>query len=171
MMPETSKERVVRYLNDAHAAAQGEVTALQDVVNQSLDDSVTAAVEKHIETAKSHMAMLEQRVEALGGKTTGAKGFLNQVIAKGSNYVNAFHDDQDKQTQDLIKLLALERFGVGVYTSLQAFAAAVDDTQTAEVAQTLLGDEVQAADEFEKLIPRLAVASVNRTADVTVATE
>ncbi len=98
----------------------------------------------------------------------GAKGFLNQVIAKGSNFANAFHDDQDKQTQDLIKLFALEKFGVGMYTSLQAFAQAVGDDQTAQIAATLRRDEEQAAELFGRLIPQLAVASINKTSDVTV---
>lgn len=167
-MPEASKERLIRYLSDAHAASRGEIAALQDVTNQSLDKDVEAATQQHLETVQSHRALLAERIEALGGKTTGAKGFLNQVIAKGSNFVNAFHDDQDKQTQDLIKLFALEKFGVGMYTSLQAFAAAVGDNQTAQIAQTLLRDEAQAADRFEALIPQLAIASVNRTSDVTV---
>jgi ferritin-like metal-binding protein YciE len=158
-MPEASKERLIRYLNDAHAAVQGEISTLTDVNNQSLDDAVTAATQKHLDTAKSHLGLLEERIEALGGKRAGAKGFLNTVIAKGSNFVNAFHDDQDKQTQDLIKLFALEKFGVGMFTSLHAFADAASDMDTA-----------QAADTFENLIPQLAVASVNTTSDVTVTT-
>ncbi len=61
-MPETSKERLLRYLNDAHAASQGETTALQDVTNQALDNDLAAATQQHLEVAKSHMALLEERI-------------------------------------------------------------------------------------------------------------
>lgn len=167
-MPESSKERILRYLNDAHAANQGEIASLEDAANQSLDDQVVAALQSHLKTAQSHRALLEERIEALGGKIAGAKGMLNTVIAKGSNFVNAFHDEQDKQTQDLVKLFALEQFGAAMYTSLQVFCQTVGDQETAQIAETLLRDEEQAAELFQGLIPRLALASANRTSDVTV---
>ena len=167
-MAETSKQRLLRYLVDAHASELGEKASLKDTADQSLDSEVTAALQQHIETTQAHADMLEQRIEALGGKTSGIKGAVDQLIARGSNFTNAFHDDQDKQTQDLIKLFSLQKFGVATYTSLQAFAQAVSDTDTAEMANTLLEDEKKAADEFEQLIPQLAVASVNRTTDKTI---
>ena len=167
-MPENAKERILRYLTDAHAAEAGEQTALQDVADQSLDADVAAAVRQHLSVAQTHLSLLEQRIEALGGKTSGAKGVLDKVIAKGSNFINAFHDDQDKQTQDLIKLFALQTFEVGMYTALKAYASAVGDADTAQVAETLLADERQAADQFVRFVPALAIASVNRTSDATV---
>jgi ferritin-like metal-binding protein YciE len=167
-MAEKSKERLLRYLADAHAAETGETTTLTDVGDQSLDPEVTSAVRAHLATTQSHLSLLEQRIEALGGTTSNAKSFVDKAIAKGSNFVNAFHDDQDKQTQDLVKLFALQKFEVGAYTALKAFAQAVGDSDTAQLADTLLADEQQAADQFVAFVPKLAVASVNRTTDATI---
>ena len=167
-MSEHAKQRLLRYLADAHASEAGELTTLTDVAAQSLDAEVTAALEAHRTITQTHLELLAQRIEALGGQTSVAKSFMDKAIAKGSNFVNAFHDDQDKQTQDLVKVYALQGFQQGAYTALGAFAAAVGDADTAQLANTLRSDEEQAALQLLALVPQLALASVNRTRDVTI---
>jgi ferritin-like metal-binding protein YciE len=167
-MPEQAKQRLLRYLADAHASETGEMTTLADVAAQSLDAEVTAALEAHHTVTQTHQDLLAQRIEALGGQTSGAKSFVDSFIAKGSNFVNAFHDDQDKQTQDLVKVYALQTFQQAMYTALQAYADSVGDADTAQLADTLRVEEEHAAQQFLALVPQLALACVNRTRDVTV---
>ncbi len=162
-MAENATERVLRYLTDAHAAETGGLQSLQDLANQATDPDVRAVVTQHITVTQSQIDRLHARIGALGGKDSGGKNILNSVIAKGSNLVNAFHDTDDKQTQDVIKAYSFEHFEVGTYTSLQAYASAVGDTQTAQLAASIIQEEKQAAENLFRLIPQVAVAAVSKT--------
>ncbi len=162
-MAENATERVLRYLTDAHAAETGGLQSLQDLANQATDPDVRAVVTQHVTVTQSQIDRLHARIGALGGKDSGGKNILNSVIAKGSNLVNAFHDTDDKQTQDVIKAYSFEHFEVGTYTSLQAYASAVGDTQTAQLAASIIQEEKQAAENLFRLIPQVAVAAVSKT--------
>ncbi len=162
-MAENSKEQVLRYLNDSYAAEVGGIASLQDLAAETTDPEVKSAVEAHITVTQSQADRVTARILALGGDKSEPKGILNQVLAKTSGILNIFHSKEDKQTQDLIKAYAFEHFEIGAYTSLHAYASAVGDTETAQLAQTIIGEEQSAAERFQKLIPQLAVSSVQNT--------
>ena len=81
-------------------------------------------------------------------------------LAKTSGLLNAFHSKEDKQTQDTIKAYAFEHFEIGAYTSLKAFSEAIGDHETAQLAETIIGEEQLAAERLQRIIPQLAVTSV-----------
>lgn len=167
-MTEDKNKRLLRYLNDAYATEEGGLTSLRDIVGETTDPEVRAAVTDHIATTHSQVDRLAARIKALGGNTAEAKGMVNTALAKGSQLLNVFHDKEDKRTQDVIKAYSLEHFEVGMYTSLSAYASAVGDNETAQLADSIITEERQAAERFERLIPRLAVAAVNKTSDVGI---
>jgi len=162
-MAENATERVLRYLTDAHAAETGGLESLEALAKQATDPDVRAAVTEHITVTQSQIDRLHARIGALGGKDSGGKNIVDSLLAKGSNLANAFHDTEDKQTQDVIKAYAFEHFEVGTYTSLQAFASAVGDTETAQLAASIIQEEKMAADKLVRLIPQVSVAAVSKT--------
>ncbi len=164
MATEDRKERLVRYLNDAHAAEEGGLAALKDIAREADDPDVRRAVDDHARVTRTQISRLETRIRELGGGKAAGKGLVDTALAKGSQLVNAFHDKEDKQTQDVIKAYSLEHFEIGMYTSLRAYAEAIGDKETARLAGTLIGEEQQAAERLQRLIPRLAASAVNRTA-------
>jgi ferritin-like metal-binding protein YciE len=167
-MAENSQERLVRYLADAHAAEEGALSSLKDIAAETTDGDVRSAVQEHIAVTQSQADRIAARIAALGGQTHGGKSLLNTIIGKGSDLLNVFHDKEDKQTQDVIKAYALENFEVGMYTSLKAFANAVGDAETAQLAETIMGEEQQAGERLLRLIPQVAIAAVGNTADAGV---
>lgn len=167
-MAEDSKERLLRYLNDAHAAEEGGLSSLRDIATEATDADVRAAAQEHLTVTQSQADRLEARIQRLGGARNGGKSLLNSLIGKGSDLLNIFHDKEDKQTQDIIKAYALENFEVGMYISLKAYADAIDDTETAHLAETLLNEEQLAGERFLRLIPRVAVAALHDTPDSSV---
>jgi ferritin-like metal-binding protein YciE len=167
-MAENSQERLVRYLADAHAAEEGALSSLKDIAAETTDGDVRSAVEDHIAVTQSQADRISARLAALGGQTHGGKNLLNTIIGKGSDLLNVFHDKEDKQTQDVIKAYALENFEVGMYTSLMAYANAIGDADTAQLAETIMGEEQQAGERLLRLIPQVAVAAVGNTADAGV---
>ena len=163
-MAETPKERVLRYLTDAHASEEGGLASLKDLAAEAVNPAVRSVVTEHIAVTQSQLDRLEARITALGGKPSGGKSLLNTVAAKGSSLLNAFHDQEDKLTQDVIKAYSLEYFEVGVYTSLKAYASAVGDTETAQLADSIIGEEQQAGEKLGRLIPTVAVSALANTA-------
>ena len=163
-MAENAKERVIRYLTDAHAAEVGAIPALKALADETTDTDVRAAATDHLAQSQSQADRLAVRITALGGSANAGKGVLNTLVAGASHLVNAFHDKEDKQTQDVIKSYSLEAFEVGMYTSLKAYANAVGDYETAQLAETIINEEQLAGERFLRLIPQVAVSAVAKTA-------
>jgi ferritin-like metal-binding protein YciE len=165
-MAENVKEQLLRYLNDAYAAEIGGMASLKDLAVETTNSDLRQAVEEHITVTQSQADRLTARILTLGGDKSEPKAILNQVLAKTSGVLNAFHNKDDKQTQDTIKAYAFEHFEIGAYTSLKAYADAIGDHETAQLAETIIGEEQLAAERLQRLIPQLAVASVRNASGV-----
>lgn len=164
-MAETKQEKLRRYINDAYAAEIGGIASMKDLVAKAQDERVKSAISEHIDQTQIQAERLTQRLLALGGDKSEAKAILNEVIAKVSDITNILHDKEDQQTQDVIKAFSLENFEIGMYASLIAYAQAIGDTETAQLAQEIQSQEKQAADKLIALIPELAVQAVAKAKD------
>lgn len=162
-MAEETKDQIIRYLNDAYAAETGGLTSFNDLASETTDADVRQATQDAIAAMQTHSDRLTARIQALGGDKSEPKGALNSFLAKASGVLNIFHSKEDKQTQDLIKAHAFEHFAIGAYTSLDAYASAVGDTETAQLAKSIIADKQKAAERFLSLIPQVAVASVTNS--------
>ena len=163
-MAEETKDKTVRYLNDAYAAESGGASEIQQVSKDATDADVKATLNDHATQARIHADLINARIQSLGGDKSEAKSGFNTLIGKASHLANIFHDDSDKQTQDVIKLLSLAHFRAGAYSSLNAYSKAVGDAETADLAQSLMQEDLKGADQLLTLIPGLAVAAVGQTA-------
>jgi len=85
------------------------------------------------------------------------KDAFNSALAKGHRIANAFHDQADKDTQDVIKAYTATYLEIGAYTSMAAYARAIGDMETAQLADTLIDEERRSAERLQPLISRLAV--------------
>ena len=166
-MAEDVKAQLLRYLNDSYAAEVGGIASLKDLAAETTDSDVRQVVEQHIMVTQSQADRLTARILALGGDKSEPKGILNQIMAKTSGLLNVFHSHEDKQTQDLIKAYAFEHFEIGAYTSLKAYASVIGDHETAQLAETIIGEEQLAAERLQRLIPQVAVTSVKNATDTT----
>ena len=163
-MPEDTKKQLLRYLNDSYAAEVGGVASLKDLSALATDPALKQAVDEHIAVTQSQADRISARILALGGDKSEPKGLLNEVLAKASGLVNVFHSHEDKQTQDTIKAFAFEHFEIGAYTSLYAYADAIGDSETAQLAQTIIGEEQMAGERLLRLIPQLATQALKNSA-------
>ena len=162
-MAEETKDQVIRYLNDSYAAETGGVTSLKDLAAETTDSDVRQAAQDAAVSSQSQANRIEARIQALGGEKSEPKGILNSFLAKASGALNIFHSKEDKQTQDLIKSHAFEHFAIGAYTSLEAYATAVGDSETAQLAKSIISEKQQTAERFLSLIPQVAVSSVTNS--------
>lgn len=160
---EDVKERMLRYLTDAYAVEEGGMRTLRGISEETDIPEMRAAVDEHIGATQTQLSRLAQRIGELGGDVSKGKAFVNTMIGMASELANAFHDREDKLTQDLIKAYSLEHFEVGMYTALKSFAEEVGDYATVQLAETLMSEEQLASERFLRLIPQVAKAAIIRT--------
>ncbi len=165
MATEDTRHRLLRYLNDAHAAEQGGLVALEHVAGEATSTELKTVLADHARVTRAQADRLASRIKALGGKVEAAKSAVNTLIAAGSQITNVFHDAADKRTQDVIKAYSLEHFEVGMYTALAAYAETIGDEETAWLARVIRSEEEQAGERLIALIPGLAASAVARTVE------
>ena len=165
-MAETPQGRLIRYIQDAHAEEVGNVTLLNDFIDEITDPQVKAVFQEHVVVTQSQATRLEQRLVALGSGASDGKGILNKLMGKAADVMQSFHDDKDKVTQDLIKAYATEHLEVGMYTSLASYAEAVGDAETAQLAVAIIAEEKASA---EKIFPLIAVTAKAALLNTTAA--
>ncbi len=164
-MAETKQQKLLRYLNDAYAVEIGATASMKDIIAKAGDSNVKSVVQEHLGQTEIQAQRLTDRILALGGDKSEAKAILNEGIAKLSDITNILHDKEDQQTQDVIKAFSLENFEIAMYESLNAYAQAIGDTETASLAQSIQAEEKAAADKLFALIPNLAVQTVANAKD------
>src|SRR6476646_7352596 len=98
---ETTRERLVRYLNDAWATEKALVDELQGLADKSQDPEVKALFLEHRAVTHQQEEMLEARIRALGEEPAGGKAFLSQVVGKLGEAFHKAHDEFDQTQQNL----------------------------------------------------------------------
>ena len=164
-MAETKVEQSLRYLQNSHASELGGVESMKDLAGETTDPEVKQVMEQYMALAQSHADRVGARISALGGDVSQPKSAVNSILAKTSHLANILHNKEDKQTQDTIKMASYAYFEVGAYTSLEAYSKAIGDTETAQLAQSLISDEKQMGERLLGLIPQLAAAAVSNASN------
>jgi ferritin-like metal-binding protein YciE len=154
---EDARDRLIRYVQDAHAAEVGIAETLEGFVKDAEDnESVRMLFQEHLQVTRSQASRLEQRLTELNASPSGAKGFFNSLMGKVGELMHGAHDDYDKVTQDLIKAYATEHLEQGMYSSLIAYAEACGDEETAMLAEEIMSEEEEAA---LKIFPMIEVCA------------
>jgi ferritin-like metal-binding protein YciE len=162
-MAENVKERLVRYLQDAHAAETGIEDVLEGFIDDTDDPQIKALFQQHRMETRSQAERLEARLNALGASPSGGKGFLNMIMAKMSELMHGAHDEYDKNTQNLIKAYATEHLERGMYESMIAYATAIGDEATVALARQIQAEEEATAQKLFPLIQAYAKTALAGT--------
>jgi ferritin-like metal-binding protein YciE len=151
-----TRERLIRYIQDAHAAEVGIAETLESAIDRLDNQELRSAFQQHLIETRSQADRLEARLRDLGSETHDAKGFFNTMMSKVSELMNAAHDDYDKATQTAIKAFAIEHLEIGMYSSLAAFAEQCGDSATANLARQIRSEEEQTAQKLYPMIEECA---------------
>jgi ferritin-like metal-binding protein YciE len=166
-MAETSVDVIKRYLQDAIAAEKSFETQLQGFANEGDDAPAKAAFHEHALQTKQQYERLTARLEALGGKPSGAKSLLAHIFAVSPKTAQIGHEEEERTTQNLIMAYAVENSEIAMYEALATIAEAAGDTQTATLARDIQAEEKVAAEKVWHLLPTCAVQSFQRLVGVT----
>jgi ferritin-like metal-binding protein YciE len=164
-----SEQKVVQYLNEAHASEQGLVRVLQSQIAMTPTGSYRTGLEKHLRETRDHAARVEARLSELGnGSNPFQVGIglfesaLSQTLALWSMPLQMLRGNsgEEKVLKNAKDAAATETLEIATYTALERLARSVGDDTTAELAVSIREDEEKMLERVLKEIPKLAEAVV-----------
>ena len=165
----TSDQKVMQYLNEAHATELALVRVLQSQVAMTPRGSYREGLERHLDETRDHAARVRARLEELGqggGLLTGAVGVVETVIGQALAVGKAPFDllrgsgGDEKVLKNAKDACATEALEIATYTALERLAASVGDDVTARLAASIRTDEERMLARVLREIPQLTEAVV-----------
>ena len=160
-MPETKREVLRRYLDDAVAAEKGFETQLRSFAEEGDDSEVQQAFAEQARRTSSHVVQLTARLEDLGGSHSRAKGFMAQLFSLAPRTAQITHGEEERLAQNLIMAYAAEMSQCAMYEALGVSARLAGDHQTADLAAAISSEEREAAIQFWQFLPSRSKIAFN----------
>jgi len=164
-----AQQKVVQYLNEAHATEQALVRVLQSQIAMTPRGSYRTALETHLGETRDHAARVASRLEALGQGSNPlmavfafAETVAGQLLAFGKTPFDLIRGSggEEKVLKNAKDAAASEALEIATYTAIERLARSVGDEETATLAGSILADEQKMLDRVLREIPKLADAVV-----------
>ena len=165
----SSQQKVVQYLNEAHASEHALVRVLQSQIAMTPSGSYRSALDKHLDETRRHARRIGDRLKTLdhGSNPVGAVvGFwedvVGQAVALGKTPLDLLRGSggEEKLLKNAKDACATEALEIATYTAIERLARSVGDTETAELAHEILADEERMLQRVMREIPTLTDAVV-----------
>ena len=164
-----SQQKVVQYLNEAHAGERALVRVLQSQIAMPPSGSYRSGLEGHLKETQRHAERVGDRLEALGEGSSPlvhvvgvAENVIGQVVALGKTPFDLLRGSggEEKVLKNAKDACATEALEIATYTSIERLARSVGDEQTAKLASSILVDEEKMLQRVLREIPKLTDAVV-----------
>ena len=137
-------KEVVKYLRDAHSIEGQALQLLEAGPKIAGFDALAAVFEEHLPQTREHQRLVDERLAQLG---SGPARFQAGALRAGALNLGAFFKVQPDTPVKLAGFaFAFEALEAGAYEMLARTAQRAGDTQTAELASRISGEERQAAE-------------------------
>jgi ferritin-like metal-binding protein YciE len=146
MSQQSPTEAICRYLEDAIAAENSFEHQLRQFAKEVEQPELQQLFEQHAEETKIQEQRLTARLEALGGRPSGMKGFMANMFGFTPKVAQMGHDRAEIGTQDLMMAFAVENSEIAMYEALAISAAACGDLETEQLAREIQDEERLTAD-------------------------
>jgi ferritin-like metal-binding protein YciE len=165
----TSEQKVLEYLDEAHATELALVRVLQSQIAMTPRGSYRDGLERHLDETRDHAARVGARLEELGqhgNPLTAVVGVLETVIgqalALGKTPLDLLRGSggEEKVLKNAKDACATEAFEIATYTALERLARSVGDAATARLAASIRADEERMLERVLREIPQLTEAVV-----------
>jgi ferritin-like metal-binding protein YciE len=143
-------QKVIQYLNEAHATEQALTRTLQAHIAITPRGGYRTDLERHLRETKSHARTLQQRLEELGeSRSLVAVGvgvvqsLVGQAVALGKGPFDGLRgtSGEEKLLKNAKDESATEALEIATYRALEHFARRIGDTKTARLAASIREDE------------------------------
>ncbi|MDQ5831578.1 MAG: ferritin-like domain-containing protein [Actinomycetota bacterium] len=166
-MNEQQQNKIVQYLNEAHATELALVRELQAQIAMTPSGRYRNGLEQHLDKTRDHAQRSEERLGELGQGDNPLQlgvGVVQSVagqalaLAKTPFKVIRGSGGEEKVLKNAKDSCAAEALEIATYTSLARLAGAVGDQKTERLAKSALEDEQQMLKRVLDEIPRLTDA-------------
>jgi ferritin-like metal-binding protein YciE len=141
--PDDLGEQLNKYLADAHAIEQQAAQLLKKAPKLASVKELSAVFENHLDETQRQRGLIEQRLEARGGKPSVLK---DAALRLGALNLGVFFKAQADTPAKLAAFAyAFEHLEIAAYELLKRVAARAQDEETVAVASTILLEERAAA--------------------------
>jgi ferritin-like metal-binding protein YciE len=172
MSPETQK--IVQYLNEAHASEVALVRVLQSQIAMTPRGSYRSALETHLSETRDHARRVEKRLGELGQGWNplqtvvgAAESVVGQALALGKTPLDLLRGTggEEKVLKNAKDAAATEALEIATYTAIERLAERTGDDKTAQLAASIRADEEQMLERVLREIPQLTDAVVSAEID------
>jgi ferritin-like metal-binding protein YciE len=156
--PEDALDKLREYLADAHALEQQSIGLLQHAQKIAGDPQLAALYAEHLEQTRSHVLLLEWRMEACGSGPSMLKDAAMRLGAL--NWTAFFAAHPDTPGKLAVFAYAFEHLEAAGYELLARVADRAGDGETAETARRIAAEEREAAHGIKAAFDRALDASL-----------
>jgi ferritin-like metal-binding protein YciE len=162
-------QKVVQYLNEAHATEQALIRVLQSQIAMTPRGSYRSGLEKHLDETRNHADRVGRRLQEFGqgGNPVaaiigGVETAIGQALALGKAPIDLLRGSggEEKVLKNAKDACATEALEIATYTSLERLARSVGDDDTAALAASIRADEERMLQRILREIPKLTDAVV-----------
>lgn len=173
-MSQSKQQKVVQYLNEAHATEVGLTRVLQSQIAMTPTGTYRSGLEKHLNETRDHAERVRSRLSDLDPGSNPfqvAAGAAGGAIGQAFAFVKTPFDllrgsgGDEKVLKNAKDACATEALEIATYTALERLARSVGDTKTAELAASIRSDEQKMLDRVLTEIPKLTDAMVRAEID------
>jgi ferritin-like metal-binding protein YciE len=164
-----SQQKIVQYLNEAHATEQALVRVLQSQIAMTPRGSYRNALERHLDETRNHADRVARRLQELGEGSNPlmavvgtVETVVGQMLALGKTPLDLLRGSggEEKVLKNAKDACATEALEIATYTALERLAQSVGDEDTAKLAASILADEEKMLQRVLREIPKLTDAVV-----------
>jgi len=173
-MSQSQQQKVVQYLNEAHATEQALVRVLQSQIAMTPRGSYRNALETHLRETRGHAERVARRLQALDQGSNplmavvgAVETTLGQVLALGKTPFDLLRGSggEEKVLKNAKDACATEALEIATYTALERLARQAGDDETARLAASIRADEEKMLQRVLRELPKLTDAVVRADID------
>lgn len=163
------QQKIVQYLNEAHASEQALARVLQSQIAMTPRGAYRSALETHLAETRRHADRVTRRLQALGQggspltATVGlVQSVVGQALALGKTPLDLLRGSggEEKVLKNAKDACATEALEIATYTAIERLAQDVGDDETARLAASIRADEERMLQRVLREIPKLTDAVV-----------
>src|SRR6478609_9401483 len=163
------QQKVVQYLDEAHATEHALTRVLQSQIAMTPRGSYRSALESHLLETQDHADRVAQRLKELRGGQNPlqavvglAELVVGQALALGKTPLDLLRGSggEEKVLKNAKDACATEALEIATYTALERLAKGVGDDETAKLAASIRADEERMLARVLREIPKLTEAVV-----------
>ena len=174
----SAQQKIVQYLNEAHATETGLMRQLQAQIAMTPEGSYRTALERHLQETREHGERVQRRLDQLGHATNPplpglgmAESLMAQwlSVAKTPFELVRGSGGEERILKNAKDSAAAEALEIATYTAIEHAARAAGDEESATLAVAIRGDEERMLATIMDELPRLAEAAVHGAGSADVA--